>query len=121
MSSGCLDDAGPVARGCLYVLGKAGFFETSLHSTAAADSAVGLELAMEDDNGLEDQWRDTHDRRKAVWKLEAREEEQDVITATRSINGLSGEDVVVEDVPLMAEVGPAEDDHSASIDGETIA
>ena len=71
MASRRLDDASEEACECLERLANAGYFATINHPASNFGSEVAPELALEEDDTLEDQWRDTYKKRKAAWKLEA--------------------------------------------------
>ena len=113
MASRKLDDASEEAQECLDRLANAGYFAAANRSIADCGGGVQAELALENDDSLEDEWRDTYEKRKAAWKLEAREDENtDGGAATTTINQMEVEGSLLDDGPLITEaetanVGPA--------------
>ena len=66
----------------------------------------------------EDEWRDTHEKRKAAWKLETREcENEDDGAATTTINQMELEVSLLNDTPLITEAETANDGPAAATDG----
>ena len=99
-----LDDAGEEARECLDKLADVGYFVAADHSVSDCGGGVWTELALENDDTLEDEWQDTYKKRKAAWKLKAREcGNEDGATPTAVINQITVEDSPLDDTPLIAE------------------
>ena len=117
MASRRLDDASEEAQECLDRLANAGYFAAVDHSVADCGSGVRAELALENDDTLEDEWQDTYEKRKAAWKLEAREcENGDDGVAMTTINQMELEGSLLNDTPLITEAEMANDGPAAATD-----
>ena len=97
------------AQQCLDELANAGFFDVHSGSRRADSNGVTPELLPAGDDTLEDEWRDTYEKRKAAWKLETIQWENNDTTSTTSINCIGGEDVVLEDVTLVGSMDTMEE------------
>lgn len=82
--------------------------------------AVGPELTTESDSLLEDEWRDTYEKRKATWKAETRENGDDGPESMTSVNQII--DVVndEEDPIRINDDGMAEDEPGTASDGVSL-
>ena len=118
MASRRLDDASEEARECLERLANTGYFATIDHPASNFSSGVAPELALEEDDTLEDQWRDTYEKRKAAWKLEAREcENEDDAATTTTINQIELENSPSNDAPVITETGTLGDGAASETEG----
>ena len=109
MSSRRNDEVSRDARECLDTLDEAGFFATADRGVATVGDAVVPESAPEDDSTLEDEWRDTYERRKAAWKVRASEcEPAEVEVATTKINQISDAETTAEEPAVISGGDPLE-------------
>ena len=111
------------AQECLDRLTDAGFFAGSLNRTTVDNhDAGGQELTHDNDNVLEDEWKDTYEKRKAAWKLETRQDEAENETEpTMTINQIGDStDVMADDLPTIGDVDMAENAGDARCNGETL-
>jgi hypothetical protein len=121
MSSRRLDEASRDAQECLDELTNAGFFETSHASMSTSDSVVGMELATENDRALEDEWRNTYENRKAAWKREARESEQEEeADAMTTVNQITDGTEKTCESPLVGEMGTTETGSAGPVDSHAL-
>jgi len=123
MSSRKIDAAEREAQECLDRLEGAGFFTTSLSPTIAdSHDARKPELTRDVDNVLEDEWKDTYEKRKAAWKLETRQAEVDEETGpTMTINQIADEsEMLVDNVPAIGDASMAGDTDDAAVGSETL-
>ena len=118
MSSRRLNAASRETLMCLEELENVGFFETTRHSVAAGNCSEGVEVASENDGSLEDEWKDKYDKRKAAWKLEAREvAEESGTIAISSVGQFDNENDAAQDIPLICDVDMVVNEPAMTISG----
>ena len=100
------------AEQCLAELEQAGWYDTMQKSSRAGDGARGTEVELPEGDALEDEWKETYKRRKAAWKLEAKQSE-DVcgapgafeIGCIQDVEMVEEADAVLDGVGLVADLG----------------
>lgn len=119
MSSRRREEACVEADECLNELTKAGFFDTA-EGAASTYDRIQPEPTTEHDDTLEDEWRDTYDKRKAAWKLETKQCEEDAPASMTMMNQITDMEIDGEEQPLINDAmvdedGPVESDNESMI------
>ena len=119
MSSRRIEEASKETQECLDRLENAGFFRTTDHreNSCGENDITGATVSTpKEDNLLEDEWRDTYDKRKSAWKLEAAQSEGDGTTSVTTINRIDRvdevADVVMSEEAATQQAGVAVDGHA---------
>ena len=104
MSSRRQDETSRETQDCLDKLTQSGFF-ASFHgvprSVPDGGSNAGEGVICVEDDTVEDEWRDTYEKRKLAWKREARHEETDSIIVAATINCADNIERMDQDPPVL--------------------
>ena len=122
MTSKKKDETTCETRRCIGRLTEAGFFLSTPEAGDTSQNNNELEefkvTDLEDDN-LEDEWRDTYERRKAAWKQETSRTEEEEVKGGSEMVGVSSVDGVNEDIE-MVDLREVEEGRELVDDGATI-
>lgn len=73
MSSRRTDTMNQETRQCLQELERARWYDTEGEVPTCGNATDDVGLTLPDDDYLEDEWKDSYEKRKAAWKVEAKE------------------------------------------------
>ena len=92
------------------------------HATGehAADDAQ-LQLSSEGDDVMEDEWRDTYEKRKATWKHETSQNQQDLVVNSTQITCEADVEGMAIDGPVITDTGTGCADPDNTTDGDMLA
>jgi hypothetical protein len=109
MSSRKQEEASKDAQECIEELTNAGFFNTLSDPLPSGSGGVEADVAVANDELLEDEWRDVYEKRKAAWKHETTHWDGDDVAPAPMINCVLDVDIAMEDVALIASTETAGD------------
>ena len=86
---------------CLESLDSAGFFSAFPHASEMTHQLMGDDEMLVNGDDLEDQWRDTYDKRKAAWKLQTRDSDGNEPEPSTTINCTENLEPSLQDAQIV--------------------